>query len=114
MTTHEFNNQSDQAERKRVIKDTYLARAEIEADEVGGRFKKQTPSVVIGSRGVPQYPQLPSTSPWAEPPPSGPDPLGFRIDDLGADDLGGSEAPTVVPSAVVETDPPILPKEAKP
>jgi hypothetical protein len=32
MTTHEFNNDSDQAERRRVERDTYLTRAQSVAD----------------------------------------------------------------------------------
>ena len=32
MTTHEFNNNSNQAERRRVERDTYLTRAQSDAD----------------------------------------------------------------------------------
>ena len=109
MTTHEFKNDSDQAERRRVQRDTYLARAQAELDEAGGRFKRQTPRLV--GAGPPQYPRLPSSSPWASPDPSGDEPplgidvkavpdLGFERCALGADVAPASNAPRL---AGVET-----------
>jgi hypothetical protein len=64
MTTHEFNNDSNQAERKRVERDTYLTRAQADTDLTSqGRFKKETATRVTG---VPVYPSLPSSSPWVQ------------------------------------------------
>jgi hypothetical protein len=51
-------------------------------DELGGRFARHQPQIVVGSSPV-IYPKLPASSPW-----SGPDlvgdepPLGYSIDDL--------------------------------
>jgi hypothetical protein len=100
MTAHEFDNDSNQAERRSVQRDTYLSRAEADADMVGGRWKKQTETRVTGT---PTYPQQPESSPWArsldevvgaEPP--------FSIDIDFVGDLGGATAP----SAAIETAPP--------
>jgi len=67
MTTHEFNNQASQAERREVLRnDTYMARQQNTVDDVGGRFAKLTPATVTGSAPSPQYPQLPEGSPWAK------------------------------------------------
>lgn len=63
MTTHEFNNNSNQAERRRVERDTYLTRAQSDADlTASGRFKKETSTRITG---VPAYPSLPASSPWS-------------------------------------------------
>ena len=63
MTTHDFRNDSDQAERQRVERDTYLTRAQSDADLASqGRFKRETATRVTG---VPVYPSMPSSSPWA-------------------------------------------------
>jgi hypothetical protein len=83
MTTHEFNNQASQSERREILKDTYLTRAAADADLASsGRFKKETTTRVTG---VPTYPSLPESSPWA----SGFDvnaepPLGFAVDEMPA------------------------------
>jgi hypothetical protein len=81
VTTHEFNNPSDQADRKQVVKnDCYFSRAQADADMVGGRFKKETE---IRVTGVPQYPTQPETSPWANDVVGVEPPLGYSVDDLG-------------------------------
>ena len=65
MTTHEFDNQASQAERREVLRnDTYFARQSNTVDDAGGRYAKLTPSNVIGSATSPQYPQQPENSPW--------------------------------------------------
>ena len=64
MTTHDFRNDSNQDERQRVERDTYLTRAKSDADLTSqGRFKRETATRVTG---VPIYPQLPASSPWSE------------------------------------------------
>jgi hypothetical protein len=66
MTTHDFRNDSDQSERKAIVKnDSYFLRQSNAIDDSGGRYAKLTPSNVIGSAPSPQYPQLPPSSPWA-------------------------------------------------
>jgi hypothetical protein len=60
MPTHDFRNDSDQAERQRVERDTYLTRAQSNADLAAqGRFKRETATRVTG---VPVYPSLPASS----------------------------------------------------
>lgn len=99
MTTHEFNNDSNQTERRRVERDTYLSRAQAEADQVGGRFKKEVTTTV---NAVPTYPSLPSSSPFAkgfdevvgvEPP------LGYAVDEVPAQ--SNLEEPALSPTTVV-------------
>jgi hypothetical protein len=101
MTTHEFNNDSDQAERRRVQRDCYLSRAEAEAEiESQGRFKRHNPIVVIGT--TPQYPSPPN-GPWSTPDVSGAEPpLGYEINALP--ELGGA-APADLPCAVEPASP---------
>lgn len=79
MTTHEFNNDSDQAERRRVERDTYLTRAQSDADLTSqGRFKKEIATRVTG---VPSYPQLPASSPWSNAFDQNVElPLGYAVD----------------------------------
>jgi len=72
-------------ERYEVLKDTYLSRAQADADMVGGRFKKQTETRVTG---VPAYPPQPSNSPWHSDPVPSEEPLGYEINSLP--DLGGA------------------------
>lgn len=75
--THDFNNSSDQQERRRVERDTYLSRAQADADlEAQGRFKKQSPTRVTG---VPVYPAQPPTSPFAGDPVGDEPPLGQDV-----------------------------------
>lgn len=77
MTTHEFNNSATQAERKQVLKDTYLTRAAAEV-EMGGRFKRLNPTVITGA--ATSYPRQPSNSPWHSDPVPPEEPLGFSVD----------------------------------
>ena len=63
MPTHDFRNDSDQSERQRVERDTYLTRAQSDADLTSqGHFKRETATRVTS---VPVYPSLPSSSPWS-------------------------------------------------
>jgi len=97
MSNQPFND-TDQQTRRQVLKDTYFSRAQSEADMIGGRFKKETATQVVG---VPTYPTLPSGNPWSSPDPTGPEPtLGYEIDALPA--LGG-ESPAPVHPFSVET-----------
>jgi hypothetical protein len=59
---------------------TYLQFAEADANEGGGRFKKENRVT-----GVPEYPKQPANSPWSgDPVPTEP-PLGYSIDDQNGD-----------------------------
>ena len=63
MTDHPFNNDTDQETRRQVERDSYLSRAQADADLTSqGRFKRETTTRVTG---VPVYPSLPPSSPWA-------------------------------------------------
>jgi hypothetical protein len=126
--TRLYDNPATQSERREVLKDTYLSRAQSDADLTSqGRFKRETTNRITG---VPEYPSQPANSPWASnpvPPDPASDQLGYEIDAMegtpaevqksirdvvgvgalpSADDLGGLEAPTDVnlPSDV-ETKP---------
>src|SRR6516164_7215421 len=63
-----FNNNSSQAERKQVLKDTMFNRASSEANEIGGRWNK--PTQVNASKPVVDYPAGPN---WSVDP-TGPEP----------------------------------------
>jgi hypothetical protein len=120
MADHPYSNEATQAEKREVLRDTYLNRAQSDADLTSqGRFKRETVTRVTA---VPTYPSLPASSPWAhgfdtnvEPP------IGFAVDEvpaqsnlevvgveppLCADNLGGPMAPTDVYQSDVETGPP--------
>jgi hypothetical protein len=89
---HEFNNHTDQHTRREVLRDTYLTRAQSDADLTSsGRFKRETTTRVTG---VPSYPQLPSSSPWAN---------GF--DQNIEPPLGVDEMPAPVPIPQVVASP---------
>ena len=98
MTTHDFSNHSDLTERQRVERDTYLTRAQADADlGASGRFKREITTRVTG---VPTYPQLPASSPWSngfdvnvEPP------LGYAVDAM-PQEIQSSE-PALSPATVV-------------
>jgi hypothetical protein len=83
MTDHPFNNNADQQTRQQVERDTYLSRAEADADLTSqGRFKKETTTRVTG---VPTYPSLPASSPWSEGFDQSVEPaLGFAVDEMPA------------------------------
>jgi len=88
-----------QREKREVLKDCYLSRAQADADMIGGRFKKQTETHVTGT---PTYPQQPASSPWSR----GLDEIVGREGPLEIDmefvgELGGASAP-----AAIETAPP--------
>ena len=88
---------------------TYLDHARAEADQLSGRFAKQTSSRVIG---VPEYPRQPPTSHWAIDPVPAEPPL--NVDVNAVPDLGfnaarpttnsGEADPTVSPPFSVETE----------
>jgi len=67
-----FSNNSDQRERRQVIKNdaaTLHDFAQSEAGEISGRWAK--PTQVSGSEGAVHMPRLPANSPWSQPDPSG-------------------------------------------
>jgi hypothetical protein len=88
-------------------KDTYLSRAQADADlGAQGRFKRETTTRVTG---VPVYLSLPARSPWAK----GFDEVVGVEPPLSADDLGGSMAPQdAALSSDVETSGPPKPIES--
>jgi hypothetical protein len=93
MTTHEFNNQSSQSERREVQRnDTMFSRQQNTVDDAGGRYAKLTPATITGVTPTAQYPQLPPSSPWSngfdenvEPP------LGYAVDEMPAQEIQSSE-----------------------
>src|SRR5262245_30259600 len=88
-----------QRQKREVLKDCYLNRAQAEADMIGGRFRQQSQTHVTGA---PSYPAQPSHSPWAQGIDQvvGPEaPLG-DTDFVG--ELGGESSSAPV-SATVET-----------
>ena len=118
--TRPYDNSAAQAEKLEVLKDTYLSRAQSDADlGAQGRFKRETTTTV---HAVPTYPALPASSPWAHGFDTNIEPvLGIAVDEmpvvgtevvgvnppLCADNLGGSVAPTDAASlSDVETGPP--------
>jgi hypothetical protein len=119
MADHLYSNEATQAERRQIERDSYLSRAQADADLTSqGRFKRETTTRVTG---VPVYPSLPSSSPWAQFDQNVEPALGFSVDEvpaqanlevvgveppLCADDLGGSMAPTDASLSAVETGPP--------
>ena len=107
MTTHEFNNHTDQQTRRRVERDTYLSRAQTELEEAGGRFTRQTPSTIIAKNPASAYPRLPPSSPWTAPCPSGDEPP-LNVDVNAVPDLGFSAAPPTTNSGEAnEASPPL-------
>jgi hypothetical protein len=96
MATHDFRNDSDQSERRRVERDTYLTRAAADADLASqGRFKKETATRVTD---VPTYPSLPASSPWASGFDQNLEPeLGFSVDEMPANEI---QTPTLTPPEV--------------
>jgi hypothetical protein len=105
MTTHDFRNDSNQAERKRVERDTYLTRAQADTDLAAqGRFKKETTTRVTG---VPTYPSLPANSPWVQFDQNVEPELGFSVEEMPAPAVSIPEEPTpsVASSAGVGSEP---------
>ena len=101
MATNEFDNRSDQAERRKVLKDTLFARQQNTVDDAGGLYAKVNPVKVTGSTPSPSYPQQPANSPWHHDPVPATEPLGFDIEFVG--ELGG--ASPVLPCAVESATP---------
>jgi hypothetical protein len=97
MSDQPFNNNSDQQTRRQVLKNTYLSRAQADAEvEAQGRFKKHNPTTVTGVHQ--QYPRQPSNSPWHSDPVPPESPLGIDLEFVG--ELGGASAPASSPCAV--------------
>jgi hypothetical protein len=112
MVDPEVNNPADQISQKekrevqasdRLARSTYFQHAQADPDlELGGRFKKLTPSTVVGSGPV-SYPRLPETSPWScDPCPPEPT-LGYSVEEH--EPVGGDAASTTTALAVGEGDP---------
>jgi hypothetical protein len=79
--SYPFDNPTTQGERRKVNRDTYLARAEVEAGLVGGRWTKPTEATVIGSKAGCAYPRLPETL-WTNWPDSTEPPLGYSVNSM--------------------------------
>jgi hypothetical protein len=62
---------------------TYLAQALAASEDIGGRYKQVSPMTITGATPVPQMPQQPEGSPWSQQWPSGPDELGYSVEDIG-------------------------------
>ena len=87
-----------QREKREVLRDCYLSRAEADADlEAQGRFKKQSPTMIVGT---PQYPKQPANSPWHSDPVPPEPPLEIDLDFVG--ELGGASPAPVVSASTVE------------
>ncbi len=80
---HPYENETSQKLRREMLRNdrsTLLDHARAHADDAaGGRFKKEMATEVTG---VPQYPRLPATSPFASDPVPPEEPLGFSVDDM--------------------------------
>jgi hypothetical protein len=77
-TFFRVSNDSSQAERRQILKDTLHGRALAEQDMVGGRFAAREKSTVVGAGQV-AYPQLPETSPWHHDPVPDEPPIGIDV-----------------------------------
>jgi hypothetical protein len=100
-----------QREKREILKDTFLSRAQADAEiEAQGRFKKQSPMMIVGA---PQYPRQPASSPWhSDPVPPEPS-FGVDIEFVG--DLGGaSPAQASTPCAVETIGPPDRERRQRP
>jgi len=118
MADFPFNNERSQAERQKVlendrkVRSTYFQHAQTDPDlELGGRFKKLIPSVVVGTGAGPVYPQQPEGSPWAKEPIGTEPPLGYSVEDhepVGElHERGDGSATTAL--VVEEVDPAVRP-----
>jgi hypothetical protein len=91
------NDTDELKERYQVLRDTYLSRAQADAEiEAQGRFKKQNPTTVTS---VPQYPRQPTNSPWHSDPVPPEDPLGYSVDWLGGESVAPVSTPETVETA---------------
>ena len=75
-----FRNDSDQKERRAVIKNdatTLHQFAQSEAGEIGGRYAR--PQTVNASQQAVHYPKLPTNSPWSSDPVPPEEPLGIDV-----------------------------------
>ena len=84
--TRPYDNSATQAEKREVLRDTYLNRAAADADLAAqGRFKRETATRVTG---VPVYPSLPASSPWSNGFDTNVEPvLGFAVDEMPANEI---------------------------
>jgi hypothetical protein len=98
MSNQPFNNDTDQQTRRQVLGDTYLSRAQADAEiEAQGRFKKHNPTTITGIHQ--QYPRQPTNCPWASQPVPPEPPLDYEINALPGLGLGGA-SPALRPDAV--------------
>jgi hypothetical protein len=107
--TTTMTDEITQTEKKQIVRDTYLSRAQTETDlGTQGRFRKETATRITA---VPTYPTQPASSPWSSDPVAPEPPLGFSVDELP--NLGGSMAPDdAVMSSSVGSDPTSLSSSA--
>ena len=81
MSSQPYENEISQRERREVIRNdrtTYLDFAQADADlAASGRFAATVATPVAG---VPRYPALPASSPWASDPVPSEPPLGHCVD----------------------------------
>jgi hypothetical protein len=78
-------NEPTQSEKREVLRDTYLSRAQSDADLTSqGRFKRETTTRVTS---VPEYSKQPDNSPWASDPVPPEEPLGFSVDELPSESV---------------------------
>ena len=94
--TRHYQNEATKAEKLEVLRDTYLNRAAADADLAAqGRFKREITTRVTG---VPVYPSLPASSPWANGFDTNVEPvLGFAVDEMPANEI---QTPTLKPPEV--------------
>jgi hypothetical protein len=83
-TNHPLS-QAQKLEELKHEKQTFLARAQADADLLNqGRFAKENQTEIISSKGPPTYPRQPENSPFASNPvpPGDEDKLGYSIEDV--------------------------------
>src|SRR5436190_20361830 len=76
-----FNEQRLRNAQRTDAPSTFSQFANSEANSVRGRFAPHETFAVTGSTPAVHYPQLPSSSPWADRPPDEP-PLGWDVNAL--------------------------------
>jgi hypothetical protein len=91
---------NDQLQRDRDPASTLLAFAESEAGSISGRWRSNQKSRVLGAKEEALYPNLPPSSPWSSPDPSGLEPP-FGIDINAVEPVGeyGEIEASIAPSA---------------
>ena len=99
--TRPYDNSATQAEKRQILKDTYLNRAAADADLTSqGRFKRETATRVTG---VPVYSSLPESSPWSNGFDTNVEPvLGFSVDEMPAVGTPNETQSTLAPNLATE------------